>query len=81
MQLEQVAVDAPPPAGVMIVRDIDPYKSMITGEMIGGRRQHREHLRQHNRIEVGNEIVPLRKPEHPPVAPDLRAVLNERRGR
>ncbi len=39
----------------MVIGDIAPYQSMATGEMIGGRRQHREHLRQHGLIEVGNE--------------------------
>ena len=44
-----------PDAGFFVMGDIDPYQSMITGEMIQGRRQHREHLRQHECIEVGNE--------------------------
>ncbi len=38
-----------------IIPDIQPYQSMETGEMIGGRRQHREHLRQHGLVELGNE--------------------------
>jgi len=38
-----------------ILGDIQPYQSMVTGEMIQGRRQHREHLKSHNLIEVGNE--------------------------
>lgn len=54
----------------MIMPDIAPYKSMITGEMIGGRRQHREHLRQHGCIEVGNEKLAPRKP----IAPDRDAI-------
>jgi hypothetical protein len=37
------------------IQDIKPYKSPITGEVIGGRRQHREHLRDHGMIEAGNE--------------------------
>lgn len=48
--IPHAAVNAP-----MIMPDISPYKSMATGEMIMGRRQHREHLRQHGLIEVGNE--------------------------
>lgn len=36
--------------------DYQPYKSMITGEMIEGRRQHRDHLKAHNCVEVGNEL-------------------------
>lgn len=35
--------------------DIQPYKSMITGEMITSRSQHREHLRKHGYREVGND--------------------------
>lgn len=39
-----------------IAPDIQPYKSMQTGEMIGSRSHHREHLRRHQLIEVGNEV-------------------------
>jgi hypothetical protein len=35
--------------------DIKPYKSMIDGSMIGSRSHHREHLRQHGCVEVGND--------------------------
>lgn len=35
--------------------DVQPYRSMITGEVISGRAQHREHLKRHDCIEVGNE--------------------------
>ena len=38
-----------------VIGDIQPYESMITGERIAGRRQHRDHLKDHNCIEVGNE--------------------------
>lgn len=38
-----------------VIRDIEPYQSMITGEMITGRAQHRDHLKRHGRREVGNE--------------------------
>ena len=40
-----------------VMPDIKPYKSMITGEIITSRSKHREHLRRHGCIEVGNEIV------------------------
>lgn len=36
--------------------DIQPYKSMVTGEMITSRSQHRAHLKQHNLMEIGNEV-------------------------
>ena len=44
-----------------IMPDIQPYKSMADGSMITGRRQHREHLRQHNCIEIGNEVMETKK--------------------
>lgn len=46
----------PAHAGYYVMPDIQPYQSMVTGEMVGGRRQHREHLNQHNVVEVGNEL-------------------------
>jgi hypothetical protein len=45
-----------------IICDIAPYQSMITGEMITSRSAHREHLKQHNMIEVGNEIKYISQP-------------------
>ena len=36
--------------------DIQPYKSMVTGEMITSRSQHREHLKAHGLREIGNEV-------------------------
>lgn len=58
------AFDAP-----MVMSDIQPYKSMVTGEMITSRSAHRDHLRRHQLIEVGNEVNHLkdsrRRPEPP----------------
>lgn len=39
-----------------VIGEIQPYKSMITGEMITSRSQHREHLRKHGCVEVGNDV-------------------------
>lgn len=50
-----------PQAGFFVQGDIQPYKSMITGEMITSRSHHRAHLRQHGCIEVGNEKIQPRK--------------------
>lgn len=48
--------DAPPSTpSAMVMPDISPYRSTITGEIINSRSTHRDHLRQHNCIEVGNE--------------------------
>ena len=38
-----------------VIKDIEPYKSMIDGRMITSRSQHRAHLRDNNCIEIGNE--------------------------
>ena len=43
------------PNGLLIIPDIQPYQSVIDGSVIAGRRQHREHLKAHDCIEVGNE--------------------------
>lgn len=52
-------------AGFFIMDDLKPYKSMITGEIIQGRAQHRAHLRQHGCIEVGNEKLTPHKTINP----------------
>jgi putative FmdB family regulatory protein len=38
-----------------IMPDIQPYRSMVTGEVIGSRSTHKKHLITHNVTEVGNE--------------------------
>lgn len=45
----------------MTISDIQPYKSMITGEMITSRSQHRDHLKAHGCTEVGNEKMEPKK--------------------
>lgn len=45
----------PVSAGQMVMPDIAPYRSQIDGSIIASRSAHREHLRQHGCIEVGNE--------------------------
>lgn len=47
----------------MVMPDIKPYQSTITGETINSRSVHRQHLRDHNCIEVGNERPQPKKPE------------------
>jgi hypothetical protein len=56
--------DLPAP---LVHGDIAPYRSMRTGEVIGGRAQHREHLARHGLVEVGNERAAFTPP--PPVEP------------
>lgn len=40
----------------MVMPDIHEYTSMIDGTRIRSRSQHREHLRMHGCVEIGNEI-------------------------
>jgi hypothetical protein len=59
----------------MVMRDIDPYKNMIDGKMITSRSEHRELLRRHNCVEIGNEKMETR-----PIAPpkvNRREVLHK----
>lgn len=51
----------------MVIADIQPYKSVITGEEIASRSKHRAHLKQHGMIEMGNEMPKLEKKEIPDV--------------
>ena len=64
--------------GPMVIRDIEPYQSTIDGRMITSRSEHRDHLRAHGKIEVGNEwIDPPEKEPLPSSAPDVAETLNE----
>ena len=47
----------------MVMSDIGEYQSVIDKSVIGGRRQHRDHLRAHGCVEVGNEYIPPRRSE------------------
>lgn len=51
-----------------VVKDIQPYRSMVDGSIINSRSTHREHLRAHGCIEVGNETKYL-KPRGPLQSP------------
>lgn len=68
-----------------VMPDIQPYRSMQTGEVIGSRSTHRAHLKQHGLIEVGNEKWPERKPvPMDSCVPELRQAVREfqrKRGR
>lgn len=54
---------APQDAGFQIISDIEPYQNMIDGRMITSRSEHRELLRRHNCIEIGNEKMETRPVE------------------
>lgn len=56
----------------MVMADIQPYQSVIDGSEITSRSRHREHLRQHGCVEVGNERP---KPRPREVAPGLKQAV------
>lgn len=54
-------------AAPMVIGDTQPYRSVIDGSVIGGRRQHRDHLKAYGCIELGNEMpTPRAGPTRPP---------------
>lgn len=55
-------------AAPMVLSDVEPYRSIVDGSVIGGRRQHRDHLRAHGCVEIGNEVIPRKGPQRPPEA-------------
>ena len=57
--------------GVQVIKDIEPYRNVIDKGVIGGRRQHRDFLRAHGCVEVGNE-KPHLNPRKMPDVPGLR---------
>lgn len=60
-ELVEVSTDyvQEPRADIHIMGDIKPYRSMADGSWITSRSKHREHLRMHNCIEIGNETKHL----------------------
>lgn len=46
-------------SGPQVIKDIEPYQNMIDGKTITSRRQHRDLLRAHNCVEVGNDTSHL----------------------
>ena len=51
------------PIAPMVMPDIQPYQSIADGSMITSRSHHREQLRQHNCIEIGNESMERTTPQ------------------
>lgn len=58
----------------LISTDYQPYRSMVTGEVIQGRAQHREHMKKHGLVEIGNETKYLKPKEKTP-DPRLKETL------
>ena len=72
---EYYAQQAEAKPGVQVMADIKPYKS-VTGEIIGGRKQHRDFLRAHGLVEVGNEkMAPPKRKELSDARHDVKAAM------
>jgi len=65
----------PPRVAPYVMSDIKEYPSIITGEMITSRSHHREHLRMHGCVEVGNDIQTPSREELPPLMEDIKAAM------
>lgn len=59
-----------------ILKDMDPYKN-VYGEVIGGRKQHRDFLKARGVVEVGNEKIEKQYEEAPGVSEDIRRAMHE----
>lgn len=59
----EVLNDYAPTPRVYVQGDIKPYQSMVTGEMIESRSQHRDHLKRHGKVEIGNELPKAPTPQ------------------
>ena len=55
---EMTAKEAP-----TVMSDIEGYVSQVDGTWIKSRSHHREHLKQHRMIELGNDVPTQHKPE------------------
>lgn len=79
--IDGVAYEAgtePQPEGLIIIGDIEPYQSMIDGSLITSRSRHREHLRQHGCVEIGDQTEKIAKTAYtniPDVSPEKRREL------
>lgn len=66
-----------PRSDIHIMGDIKPYQSMIDGSWITSRSKHREHLRAHDCVEIGNDSSLHRKPQPLHSPPGLKQTLIE----
>ncbi len=73
----ELDLDAPltPRVTPYVMGDISDYRSVVTGERITSRSRHREHLRDHGCVEVGNEMPTVQRKELPPVKEALERAL------
>jgi hypothetical protein len=64
---DRSAGDAQEPSP-QVIRDLEPYQSMIDGSMIDGRKRHRDHLKAHGCVEIGNDTTHATRPAAKPAS-------------
>ena len=76
-ELVELDLDAalPPRRTPYVQSDIKDYRSVITGEVIASRSDHRDHLRRHGCVEVGNEMPRVSRQAVGPVRDDIARAL------
>lgn len=50
-----------------VISDTEPYRSPIDGSIISSRSRHRDHMREHNVVEMGNEYPKAREIDRAPL--------------
>lgn len=67
---------------VHFMNDIGAYTSTVDGSRITTRSEHRDHIRQHDLIEVGNERMPSRPQENTSsIGRDIQRTMHQLRER
>lgn len=62
---------------ISVISDIETYKSPIDGSTVRSRSEHRDHMRRHRVIEIGNEkIQPNTPPQRPPVRDAMQKAIS-----
>lgn len=68
-------VPEPRQTSYQVMGDIKPYVSQIDGKVINSRSIHREHLKQHGCVEVGNDSSLYKQPQPLKSPPGLKQAL------
>jgi hypothetical protein len=68
--------------GLQIMKDIEPYKAVgLPGQpVIGSRRHHKDAMRAHGMVEVGNEKVEKKYEAPPGLREDLKRAIDKNGG-
>lgn len=66
-------------AAPMIIHDVQEHRNHATGEIVSTRRRHREILRDHNLIEIGNEQMPAKtyRPDKGEIARTIKESIEQ----